>query len=72
MRLLNSTTRTVLLTDAGARFLEDGRRILMDLYTAKEAAAGAHSTPRGELRITTPMLFGRLYVARTLGDMPDT
>jgi DNA-binding transcriptional LysR family regulator len=72
VRLLNRTTRTVRLTEAGARFLEDGRRILMDLDAAEEVATGAHGTPRGELRITAPMLFGRLYVTPILGGMLDT
>lgn len=67
-RLLHRTTRLVRLTEAGARFLEDSLGVLADLRAAEEAAVGSHGTPRGELRITAPMLFGRLYVTPVLGD----
>lgn len=70
-RLLTRTTRSVRLTDSGQRFLEDCRRILADLEEAEEAAVGRHSAPRGELRITAPLLFGRLYVAPILADFLD-
>jgi DNA-binding transcriptional LysR family regulator len=61
-RLLNRTTRSVRLTEAGARFLEDSRRILADLEEAESAAVGAHAEPRGRLNITSSLLFGRYYV----------
>jgi DNA-binding transcriptional LysR family regulator len=70
-RLLHRTTRTVRLTEAGARFVEDARRILADLEAAEEAAVGSHVTPRGELRITAPVLFGHLYITPILGDLLD-
>ncbi|WP_340109969.1 LysR family transcriptional regulator [Pikeienuella sp. HZG-20] len=70
-RLLIRTTRSVRLTESGARFLQDSRRILMDLEEAEEAAAGSHAAPRGELRITAPVLFGRLFVTPILGDFLD-
>jgi DNA-binding transcriptional LysR family regulator len=69
--LLNRTTRSVRLTEVGSRFLEDSRRLLADLAAAEEAAIGAHGTPRGELRITAPMLFGRLFVTPILGELLD-
>jgi len=61
------TTRSVRLTDSGARFLEDARRILSDLQEAEESAVGSHAAPRGELRITAPVLFGRMFVTPLLG-----
>jgi len=67
-RLLIRTTRSVRLTESGERFLADSRRILMDLEEAEESAIGAHATPRGELRVTAPVLFGRNFVAPILGD----
>lgn len=69
--LLHRTTRTVMLTDAGTRYLADCRRILIDLEEAEEAAIGSHGAPRGELRITTPAMFGRLIVTPILGDFLD-
>jgi DNA-binding transcriptional LysR family regulator len=70
-RLFVRTTRSVRLTETGTRFLDDAKRILMDLAEAEEAAVGSHAAPRGELRITAPVLFGRLYVAPILGDYLD-
>jgi len=67
-RLFVRTTRSVRLTESGDRFLHDGRRILLDLEEAEEAAVGAHAEPRGELRITAPVLFGRMYISPVLGD----
>ncbi len=62
LRLLTRTTRVVRVTDAGARFAEDCRRILSEIEEAETAAAGTHAAPRGTLAITAPVLFGQLYV----------
>ncbi len=70
-RLLIRTTRSVRLTESGARFVQDCRRILDEMAEAEEAAVGSHAAPRGELRVTAPALFGRLYVAPILGDFLD-
>ena len=70
-RLLLRTTRSVRLTEAGARFLADSQRILQEIAEAEEAATGAHATPRGQLHVTAPVLFGRIYVAPILRDYLD-
>lgn len=62
VRLLTRTTRLVRTTDAGARYLEDARRILQEAEEADEAAAGVDALPRGHLAVTAPVLFGKLYV----------
>jgi len=62
VRLLTRTTRLVRTTDAGARYLEDARRVLLEADEADEAAAGINATPRGHLAVTAPALFGKLYV----------
>lgn len=62
VRLLTRTTRLVRTTDAGARYLEDARRILLEADEADEAAAGINATPRGLLSITAPAQFGKVYV----------
>lgn len=67
-QLFVRTTRSVRLTESGTRFLEDARRILADLLEAEESAVGSHASPRGELRITAPVLFGRMFVTPILGD----
>ncbi|WP_339231007.1 LysR family transcriptional regulator [Pseudomonas sp. FSL L8-0168] len=70
-QLLARTTRSLHLTQAGQRYLEDCRRILAELNEAEEAAAGSYSIPGGQLTVTAPVLFGELYVAPVLGDYLD-
>lgn len=70
-RLFRRTTRSVQLTESGARFLLDCRRILADLAEAEDAAAGSHAAPRGTLRITAPVLFGRMFVTPILTEFLD-
>ena len=66
VRLLTRTTRVVRVTEAGARFVEDCRRIVAELADAEESARGAHGEPRGHLSVTAPVLFGALYVMPVL------
>jgi DNA-binding transcriptional LysR family regulator len=70
-RLLHRTTRTVRPTEAGARFLADCKRILGEIEEAEAAAAGGALEPRGQLMVTAPVLFGRMYVAPILFDFLD-
>jgi DNA-binding transcriptional LysR family regulator len=72
VRLLTRTTRVVRVTDAGARYLEDARRIMAELDEADAAAAGVNATPRGELAVTAPVLFGKLYVMPIIADYQST
>jgi DNA-binding transcriptional LysR family regulator len=67
-RLLHRTTRSVRLTDAGERYLVDAKRILAEVDEAEASAAGAHTAPRGQLGLTAPVMFGRMYVAPLLLD----
>lgn len=62
VRLLTRTTRVVRVTDAGARYVEDCKRILADVAEAHESISGLHGAPRGRLTLTAPVLFGALYV----------
>ncbi len=62
LRLLTRTTRTVRVTDAGERYVQDCRRILAEMLEADESVSGMHSSPRGRLTITAPVLFGGMYV----------
>ncbi|KQQ23511.1 LysR family transcriptional regulator [Methylobacterium sp. Leaf123] len=67
-RLFIRTTRSVKLTEAGGRYLEDCRRILAELAEAEAAAAGSTATPSGVLTLTAPVQFGRLYVLPVVTD----
>src|SRR5215831_7041713 len=62
-RLLQRTTRSVSLTDAGARYLERARRILADVEEAERAAEGERTRPSGRLVVSAPVGFGRLHVS---------
>lgn len=62
LRLLTRTTRTVRVTDAGERYAQDCRRILAEMAEADESVSGMHTSPRGRLTLTAPVLFGGLYV----------
>lgn len=61
-RLLVRTTRKVGLTDAGMTYVDAARRILEEIEEMERMAAGEYHAPRGELVLTAPVLFGRLYV----------
>src|SRR3954471_7209028 len=63
LRLLQRTTRSVTLTDAGARFLERARRILADVQEAEGAGQAERAEPTGKFVVTAPVVFGRLNVA---------
>jgi len=62
LRLLTRTTRSVRVTDAGERYVQDCRRILAEMLEADESVAGMHASPRGRLTVTAPVLFGSLFV----------
>jgi DNA-binding transcriptional LysR family regulator len=62
-RLLQRTTRSVTLTDAGARYLERIRRILADVEEAEGAVEGERTRPSGRLAVSAPIGFGRLHVS---------
>ena len=62
-RLLQRTTRSVTLTDTGARYLERARRILSDVEEAEAAAEGERTQPSGRLVVSAPVGFGRLHVS---------
>jgi DNA-binding transcriptional LysR family regulator len=67
-RLLNRTTRALSLTEAGSVFYEHCSRIVEELEEAKLAVGRLHSEPRGLLRLTVPVAFGRLHIAPALSD----
>ncbi|CAN5438396.1 LysR family transcriptional regulator [soil metagenome] len=61
-RLLQRTTRSVTLTDVGARYLERARRILGDIEEAEGSVQAERTQPSGKLVVSAPLMFGRLHV----------
>lgn len=62
VKLFRRTTRFVRATEAGLRYLEDSRRVIAAADDADLAAAGVNAAPRGQLAVTAPVLFGRMFV----------
>ena len=62
VRLLTRTTRVVRVTEPGARYAEDYRRILAEMAEADESVGLLHGAPRGRLVLTAPVLFGAKFV----------
>lgn len=67
-RLLDRTTRTLTLTDAGRGFFERCARILEDLSEAELAISLLHEAPRGTLRLALPMSFGIRYAGDAVAE----
>lgn len=66
--LLLRTTRSVRMTDAGERYLDEARRLLAELEEIEELAVAGSTQLRGLLTITAPKMFGVLHVAPLLAD----
>ncbi len=66
VQLLIRTTRLVTLSQVGATYLDDCRRILEMADLARSSARGRHGVVEGTLSITAPVVFGRLHVAPLL------
>ncbi len=69
-RLLVRTTRKLALTDAGAAYLAACKTILEQVGEAERAAAGEYLTPKGDLIIAAPIVFGRLHVLPVVNAFP--
>jgi DNA-binding transcriptional LysR family regulator len=68
IQLVRRSSRRITLTDAGAAYLDACRRILEQIGEAERAASGEYQTPRGELIVTAPIVFGRLHVLPVICD----
>jgi DNA-binding transcriptional LysR family regulator len=66
VRLLQRTTRSVTLTDAGARYLDRARRIVADVAEAEASAQADRTVPTGRFAVAAPLVFGRLHAAPLL------
>jgi DNA-binding transcriptional LysR family regulator len=62
-RLLNRTTTTQSLTEAGAALHARAIAVLEQLEAAEDVVADRQAEPRGILRVSAPMSFGVRYLA---------
>src|SRR5690349_11579571 len=67
VRLLLRSTRSLALTAEGAAYLSAARRILADLRETEQAIS-EQAAPRGRLRISTSILYGRMFLVPLLGE----
>jgi DNA-binding transcriptional LysR family regulator len=64
-RLLNRTTRSLSLTDAGHRYLGRCKQLLSELESLEDSVNADETKLRGTLRITAPATFGELNIVPT-------
>ncbi|MGY4495393.1 LysR family transcriptional regulator [Pseudomonas sp. TE3610] len=69
--LLARSTRSLRLTEAGRRYVEDCKRILLELEEAEELAAGGTLRARGNLTVTAPVMFGESFLMPLITDYLD-
>ena len=68
VRLLNRTTRQVTLTEHGRAYYDACVDVLESLARAEAVISGAGVLPRGNLRITAPLSFGRRFLLPIVDD----
>lgn len=68
-RLFHRTTRTQILTEDGQEFYERCVRALSELDAGEASLRSGKQEPRGVLRVSAPVLFGRHCVAPLLVDL---
>ena len=67
-RLLNRSTRSLQITEAGERYLEHCRRIVEEAEQADAEIAGLTAAPRGRLRVGAPGAFISTVLTSLLAD----
>lgn len=63
VQLLTRSTRQLILTDVGARFLVATRQLLSDIEAAEKLAVGEAGVAQGHLTVSASMTFSRMIAA---------
>jgi DNA-binding transcriptional LysR family regulator len=71
VRLINRTTRRLAVTQEGSDFFARCQRILADLEEAEAAVTTGRESPKGLLRVTAAVAFGRRRVAPAIVGFAD-
>jgi DNA-binding transcriptional LysR family regulator len=66
--LLARTTRRQSLTEIGRQYAEQCRTILASIASAEAVAETMRATPRGDLRVTSPISFGIEWLSPALAE----
>lgn len=67
-RLMHRTTRHLSLTDAGQECLQRCRLVLEQVGDLENSAGLRNAQPKGLIRVTSVLSFGRLYLAPAVAD----
>lgn len=68
VQLLLRTTRTMTLTDAGARYVREARPIIEDIQAMEAAVVQESDAPRGTLKVTSSSAFGHYHIVPAVID----
>jgi DNA-binding transcriptional LysR family regulator len=68
IKLLIRTTRRLELTDSGLVYLSSCQKILEELAEVERVASGEYTSPKGDLTLTAPVVFGRLHLLPIVTD----
>ncbi len=71
-RLLNRTTRTISLTDAGRAYFERCSQIVIDAENAERSIGQLQDKPRGLLRVNAPVSFSSAYLLDYLAEFMNS
>ena len=72
VQLFHRTTRALALTDAGQTLFEHSRRAIAEMHSAAAMLESGRRAIAGRLRVSMPVLFGRLCVAPVLIQLAET
>jgi DNA-binding transcriptional LysR family regulator len=68
VRLIQRTTRKLQITDVGLRYYQRCRAVLAEVARASTVIDDARGTPRGTVRLTSPVNFAQGILAPVLAD----
>lgn len=68
VKLLTRSSRDVSLTQAGADYYEQAVVMLAELDEVETRIRSQVATPKGTLRVTAPVAFGRIVIAPIIGE----
>lgn len=71
VRLFNRTTRQLTTTEHGAVFYAGAKQVLEAVTEAEAAVSALSGQPRGTIKITAPLGFGRRFIASGIPDFRD-
>lgn len=67
-KLLQRHERRIQLTDSGRTYFEHARGVIALLEEANAAVVRINTAARGHLKVTAPVLFGKLFVMQGISD----